>query len=651
MIDVASYARFLRIEKLEEINRRQIERFTQENISLIRQLLHNGEQKTYEYLKERLNAFLISLEQNRAKEYLDERLELFKNDALPDISKAVISLEDVLLMTSLQKQILCSYIPDFTPNSAEAIQIEGGLTAVYYHLHKKTIQLFGEFQKDQNTQLKESEERYRDLFDNAHELIHIVAPDGTIHYVNPYWKKSLEYEEDEITGKSIYSFVLETDRDRFIEYRKNLLSGIVYDQDVRITLITKSGKQVIVEGFVSPFFKNGVPQYTRGIFRDITGRVRNEERLRFYNEQLLEREENLSHLIRFAPDAIIVIDAESKIILWNPKAEQIFGWAEHEVKGKNLADTIVPVQYRQPHNEGMKHYLATGEAHVLNRTIDITAINKKGQEFYISLTISGYKAEGKQLFISFLRDISEERRSQMELERKKKELEESNKELEQYGWLTSHDLREPLRKILTYSDIILSRNNDLPSEVITNIKKIHHAGQRMGSLIQSILFYTSLTGEREMYIPTDLNQILDEVLNDLELSIKENNVTIHKQPLPTIEAIPFQIRQLFQNLISNCIKYRDLDEPLVIEIEGLIKNGEIELTVQDNGIGFEAKDNDKAFQLFQRLHTDRKTEGTGIGLAICKKICLSHGGSIRAESEPGKGARFIINLPVHHNEQ
>jgi len=650
MIDVGSYAQFLRTKKIDEINRQQIELFTQENIGLIRQLLQNGEQKTHEYLKERLNLFLLAFERGTAKEYFDQRLELFRNDALPDITTAMVSLEDVLLMSSLQKQILCSYIPHFTPSSTDALQIESSFNEVYYFLQKKTMQLFRELQNEQTIELKESGERYRDLFDNAHDLIHIVAPEGTIHYVNSYWKKSLEYEEEEIKGKSIYSFVDEADRERFIEYRKNVLSGAIKDHEVRLTFITKSGKKVIVEGFVSPFFKNGVPQYTRGIFRDITSRVKSEERLKFYNEQLLEREENLSHLIRFAPDAIIVIDAASKIVLWNPKAEQIFGWAEYEVKGKNLSDIIVPTQYRQPHKEGMKRYLATGEAHVLNRTIDITALNKKGQEFYISLTISGYKTEGKQMFISFLRDISEQRRNQIELEQKKKELEESNKELEQYGWLTSHDLREPLRKILTYSDMILSRNKDLQPDVLANIRKIHQAGHRMGSLIQSILFYTTVTGEKEMHVETNLNVILDEVLNDLELSIRENNVTIRRQMLPTIKAVPFQMRQLFQNLLSNSIKYKKPEEPPVISIESSEKNNEVELVFTDNGIGFEAKDNDKAFQLFQRLHTDTKTEGTGIGLAICKKICVGHGGNIRAESEPGRGARFIINLPVHHDE-
>jgi signal transduction histidine kinase len=182
-----------------------------------------------------------------------------------------------------------------------------------------------------------------------------------------------------------------------------------------------------------------------------------------------------------------------------------------------------------------------------------------------------------------------------------------------------------------------------------NIEKIHNAGKRMGNLIQSILIYSSLTGEKELYTQTNLNKILDEVLEDLELSINENNVRIEKAELPEIDAIPFQIRQLFQNLIGNSIKYRKLNEDPHIKITAAIVNNMAVISIKDNGIGFEMKDNKKVFQLFQRLHSERITEGTGIGLALCKKIVLGHEGTISASSSPGEGAEFIIQLPVKHS--
>jgi|GEM_PF-1344364 len=649
MIDLASYANYLRTQRLDDVNRKQFELFRSENIRLINALLQNGEEKTILFLRERLYHLLVSFEQGNGVAYINERLEMFRNNQIPDISTAMVSIEDVLLMTAFQRQALLSFVTEFTTEPGAMLVIIQQLEAIYIHLVRRSMEIFNQLSFKKNQELKESEERYRDLFDNAHELIHIVDPDGTIRYVNSFWMRSLGYHEEEIGGKSIYSFVDEEDRERFIQYRKDVLAGKAATQEVQIRFVTKEGNRLIVEGFVSPFLKNGQPVYTRGIFRDITLKVRDQERLRYYNDQLLEREENLSQLIRHAPDAIIVIDADSRIILWNPKAEQIFGWSENEVKGTRLSESIVPLQYRKAHDEGMRRYLVTGEAHVLNKTIELTALNKKGAEFHISLTISGFRQGGKEMFISFLRDISEQRKNAIELERKKKELEESNRELEQYGWLTSHDLREPLRKILTYSDIILSRDGELPADVSASVEKIHQAGRRMGSLIQSILLYSSLSGEEEMYTRVNLNEIVEEVLADLELSIRENAVQVSVGSLPSIDAIPFQMRQLFQNLFSNSIKYRKPEEPPAISIRSVLHENEVEIIIEDNGIGFNSKDNDKAFQLFQRLHADRKTEGTGIGLAICKKIALSHGGSIRAESEPGHGARFIVRLPLHHN--
>lgn len=496
-----------------------------------------------------------------------------------------------------------------------------------------------------------NDEHYKNLFDHAHDLIHIVEPDGKILYINKAWSKALEYNEEEISGRSIYSFVDEADRERFITYRTEILNGKVQDSEIMITLISKTGNRIIAEGFISLFYFNDQPQYTRGIFRDITARVNNERQLMYVNAELTEREENFQQLIGNAPDAIILIDADSKVLLWNTKAEKIFGWTEEEVMGKSITDIIIPPSYREAHTKGMQRYINTGEARVLNQTIEITALNKKGEEFFISLTISNYKRAGQNVFISFLRDITEQKRNQLELDRKKKELEESNHELAQYGWLTSHDLREPLRKILTYSDLMLAKEKDLPQNVITNIEKIHNAGKRMGSLIQSILFYTSLSGENDLYSNTNLNAIFEEVLTDLELIISENNVTIKKDDLPQIDAIPFQIRQLFQNLLSNAIKYRKPDVPPFITITSTTQENIATIVLRDNGIGFNANDKEKAFQLFQRLHTESKTEGTGVGLALCKKIVANHGGSITADSEPGKGSSFIIQLPVKHIEQ
>lgn len=553
-----------------------------------------------------------------------------------------------LLLT--QQVSLSSCLGQFFSNVQELYKaleiIQKFYAASCINLLKKHILSFGEGR----TEALESEERYKDLFDNAHDLIHIVKPNGNIMYVNAAWRQTMGGSEREIKGRSIYSFVHQQDYNKFITYRENILKGNKTEEDITLRLISKDNKPVHVEGFISAKFKDGLPIYTRGIFRDISTRLENEKILKETNSQLVEREENLQQLIHHAPDAIIVIDAESMITLWNPKAEQVFGWKQEEVVNKALADIIIPPSYRKGHSEGMRRYLATGEAHVLNKTIEVTALNKSGGEFDISLTISHFKTTDKNFFISFIRDIHQQKQNEKELQLKRKEVEESNKELEQYTWLASHDLREPLRKILTYSDLILTRHEEALSEDIQlYISKIHTSARRMGSLIKSLLLYSSISQENYLYTKISLSTVVQEVLGDLELLISETGARIHCDLLPDIEAIPHQISQLFQNLISNALKYVHKGNTPEIMISAEEQNNSVHLSISDNGIGFTNSDEAKIFELFQRLQGDVSKEGLGIGLALCKKIVQNHKGIIAVESSLNKGTTFTIVLPVKHN--
>ncbi|MFN2440770.1 MAG: PAS domain-containing protein, partial [Chitinophagaceae bacterium] len=198
-----------------------------------------------------------------------------------------------------------------------------------------------------------SEETYKDLFDSAHDLIQIVNLEGNIIYVNRSWMKLLEYSLEEIQGQSIFSFIEESDRSHFINYRNKIINGHIDDKEIIIRVNTKSGRKISLEGFVSLRKKNNHPYYTRGIFRDITSRLENEA-------QIKERKYNQQQLLLNAPDAIIVINHKSLITFWNPQAEKMFGWTLDEVVNQPLSLKIIPEQYREAHAKGMKRYLATG---------------------------------------------------------------------------------------------------------------------------------------------------------------------------------------------------------------------------------------------------------------------------------------------------
>lgn len=509
----------------------------------------------------------------------------------------------------------------------------------------------------------ETNEWLKDLFNNAHDLIQIVHLDGTLLYVNNSWSKLLGYQEEEITGKSLYSFIKEEDQLRYRQYRQHILDGNNADKEIIFKLKKKSGEIVIVEGLISAKYINGQCVYTRGIFRDVTRRLENETLLKKYNRTLRENENNLKQLLTHAPDAVIVINQESNITFWNPKATAIFGWTEEQVLNKPLSDTIIPLQHRQAHQQGMKRFLSTGVAHVLNKSIEITALHKTGKEFYVSLTISQTIQGGKLAFIAFLRDITEQKNNQVELEQKKEELERSNINLQEFAYAASHDLKEPVRKIHIFSDLLKERLKEkLLKEDLNWFDKMDKAAKRMSSLIDDLLTFSSVNRGGGILEEVYLKDKVQEVLEDLELEKEEKNATILVDKLPVIKGHKRQLQQLFHNLIMNALKYSKEGVQPIIYIHSTIINGSetpLQLSideqykqyylieVKDNGIGFEQADAERIFNVFTRLHGNNKYLGSGVGLSIVQKVVENHNGFIWAESKPGVGSTFNMLFPVN----
>ena len=254
-----------------------------------------------------------------------------------------------------------------------------------------------------------------------------------------------------------------------------------------------------------------------------------------------------------------------------------------------------------------------------------------------------------------LADLQAEEEKYLTLNQK---LQKANDELANLHWISTHDLKEPLRKIQVYGSIILEKDSaKIPDSVKDNILKMQKSASKMQVLIDDLLTYSKVMNEEKKLDPVDLNEIIEGILLDFKESIEEKNITIHLHNLPTVLGIQFQLRQLFLNLISNSIKFNRPEVSPVINISGekLISEKNnfptqkfYKIIVKDNGIGFDAAYEEKVFKIFQRLNSQTEFVGTGIGLSICKKIAELHGGYIEAQGIQGEGATFSVYLPVEH---
>ena len=262
-----------------------------------------------------------------------------------------------------------------------------------------------------------------------------------------------------------------------------------------------------------------------------------------------------------------------------------------------------------------------------------------------------------------MHDITEIKKVQKSLEIKVDELNNSNQDLEQFAYVASHDLQEPLRKIRAFGERLQNKfSKDISEEGLDYINRMQNASERMQTLIDDLLTFSRVTRTDEGYVEVDLYDQLQKIIEDLEYTIEKKNATIDLMVNHNIVAIPGQIRQLFQNLISNAIKFTKPDVAPIVQIKTEILKGEdieqegldnhkeyCKITVNDNGIGFDQQYADKIFELFQRLHTRNEYQGTGIGLAVCKKIVDKHNGTINVSSKINEGTLFTIILPINQD--
>ncbi len=365
---------------------------------------------------------------------------------------------------------------------------------------------------------------------------------------------------------------------------------------------------------------------------------------------LKEQAESFRRLTAAAQDAILLIDDEGRITHWNAAAERIFGYREEEVLGKDVHRLLGSEQDVQQARTGFEHFRHTGEGPIVGRIRELTGRRRGGEEFPIELSVASMQLAGRWTALGIVRDISERKRVEAALAHQAQELARSNAELEQFAYIASHDLQEPLRMVSSFVQLLQRRyQGRLDAEADEFIGFAVEGTRRMQALIQGLLAYSRVGSDGRELVPAPMEELLQEALFNLRELIRESGAVVSNDPLPEVRADARQFVHLLQNLIGNALKFRT-DRPLQVHVGVRDQDDHWVFSVADNGIGFDPSDADRLFVPFQRLQGGRQYPGTGIGLAICRKVVERHGGRIWAESRLGQGSTFFFTVPRRDEE-
>jgi PAS domain S-box-containing protein len=536
--------------------------------------------------------------------------------------------------------------------------------------------------RQKNTELKNSEERFHRMVSEVQDYaIILLSKEGIIENWNKGAEKIKGYTVDEAIGKSFRIFYNDDDRqkklpDQLIEEarRKGKAThegwrvrkdGSRFWGGILITALHNDVGEVIGFSKVTRDLSEKKRADDALIAKSAELEKKNEE-LRQKNAELKNSEERFHRMVSEVQDyAIILLSKEGIIENWNKGAEKIKGYSTEEIVGKNFSIFYTPHD-REVDLPGQLMKIAHQEG---KATHEGWRVRKDGSKFWGSIVITALHNDAGEVigFSKVTRDLTEKkladdalRTSAAELQEKNRELEAMNQELASFAYVSSHDLQEPLRKIQTFASRILeSEAANLSPKGKDYFGRMQNAALRMQTLIEDLLAYSRTNTTEKNFERVDLNVILEEVRNDLKEAIDEKKAVIISEPLPELDVVRFQFGQLLTNILGNAIKFSKPDSAPQIHITaGIVKGDKIpgtqghadrsyhHIAIRDNGIGFEPEHKHKIFEVFQRLHGRTEYGGTGIGLAICKKIMDNHKGIITAESEPDQGATFHLFFPA-----
>jgi PAS domain S-box-containing protein len=487
--------------------------------------------------------------------------------------------------------------------------------------------------------LVQMESRYRGLLEAAPDAMVVVNQAGVIVLLNLQAEKRFGYRRDELLGQKVKNIIPEGFAERLIADRLRSEEDALAQQigtGIELSGRRKDGSEFPLELMLSPLASAEGTLVTAAI-RDISVRKAAEA-------HLVQMESRYRGLLEAAPDAMVVVNQAGEIVLLNLQAEKQFGYRRDELLGQKVKN-IIPEGFAERLIADRLRSEEDALAQQIGTGIELSGRRKDGSDFPLELMLSPLASAEGTLVTAAIRDITTRKKAEADLLQNVQELNRSNEELEQFANIASHDLQEPLRMVASYTQLLSRRyKGKLDADADEFIAYAVDGASRMQRLIQDLLAYSRVGSKAVNLLDTSSEDALRQALQNLRGVIEESGALVTHDPLPTVMADEMQLIQLFQNLVGNAIKYQNSGVPRVRISATRAVGKKWIFSVQDNGLGIESQYFEKIFGMFQRLHKREEFAGTGIGLAICKKIVERHGSRISVESQLGEGSTFRFAL-------
>jgi PAS domain S-box-containing protein len=493
--------------------------------------------------------------------------------------------------------------------------------------------------REAENHLARMEGRYRGLLEAAPDAMVVVNQGGEIVLLNVQAEKQFGYRRDELVGQKVKNIIPEGFAERLIADALRTTADALAQQigtGIELTGRRKNGSDFPIEIMLSPL------ESAEGIL--VTAAIRDISVRREAEKHLARMEGRYRGLLEAAPDAMVVVNPGGEIVLLNVQAEKQFGYSRDELVGQKVKN-IIPEGFAERLVADALRSAEDALAQQIGTGIELIARRKNGSDFPIELMLSPLESAEGILVTAAIRDISVRKKAEENLLDKVGELNRSNEELGQFAYIASHDLQEPLRMVASYTQLLSRRyKGKLDADADEFIAFAVDGASRMQRLIQDLLTYSRVGTKGQDMLDVSSEEALQQALINLRSAIDESGALVTHDPLPAVLADEMQLIQLFQNLVGNAIKYQNTGIPRVHISAARNSAMKWIFSVKDNGLGIDPQYFEKIFGMFQRLHKREEFAGTGIGLAICKKIVERHGGSISVESQPGQGSTFQFAL-------